>query len=246
MRWEGLSSLMKPSVIKNAKRASAKGVKGNLKGEGRLLGGLLVVGGDGVAFEHREAVFGDHSSMDDIMAAVDSVSTVSEASGNAAFVFQRAVSPVYRGVITLNKHEVLTQAGVADNTCLPQVIMRQPRWLPPPALAVRGGGGEVRQVATKAELEQILSDSGDALVVVDFTATWCSPCQKIAPEFEQLSQELTDVVFLKVDVDENEETAQKYEVFQMPTFLFMRKGEVVEQFSGANIAVLRQRIDRLS
>eukprot|EP00903_Cladosiphon_okamuranus_P007674 g7439.t3 len=231
MRWEGLSSLMKPSVIKNAKRASAKGVKGNLKGEGRLLGGLLVVGGDGVAFEHREAVFGDHSSMDDIMAAVDSVSTVSEASGNAAFVFQRAVSPVYRGVITLNKHEV---------------IMRQPRWLPPPALAVRGGGGEVRQVATKAELEQILSDSGDALVVVDFTATWCSPCQKIAPEFEQLSQELTDVVFLKVDVDENEETAQKYEVFQMPTFLFMRKGEVVEQFSGANIAVLRQRIDRLS
>lgn len=59
MRWEGLSSLMKPSVIQNAKRASAKGVKGNLKGEGRLLGGLLVVGGDGVAFEHREAVSKD-------------------------------------------------------------------------------------------------------------------------------------------------------------------------------------------
>lgn len=63
---------------------------------------------------------------------------------------------------------------------------------------------QVQQVATQAELEQILSSSGDALVVVDFTATWCSPCQKIAPEFEQLSQELADVVFLKVDVDENE------------------------------------------
>ncbi|CAB1119444.1 unnamed protein product [Ectocarpus sp. CCAP 1310/34] len=75
MRWEGLSSLMKPSVISNAKRASAKGVKGNLKGEGRLLGGLLVVGGgdSGIAFEHREAVFGDHASMDAIMAAVDTV-----------------------------------------------------------------------------------------------------------------------------------------------------------------------------
>ncbi|CAM9824519.1 unnamed protein product [Ectocarpus sp. 12 AP-2014] len=71
----GLSSLMKPSVINNAKRASAKGVKGNLKGEGRLLGGLLVVGGgdSGIAFEHREAVFGDHASMDAIMAAVDTV-----------------------------------------------------------------------------------------------------------------------------------------------------------------------------
>lgn len=62
----------------------------------------------------------------------------------------------------------------------------------------------MQQVATQAELEQIISNSGDALVVVDFSASWCSPCQKIAPDFEQLSQELTDVVFLKVDVDENE------------------------------------------
>lgn len=51
--------MMKPSVVKNAKRASAKGVKGNLKGEGRLLGGLLVVGEGRVAFEHREAVSKD-------------------------------------------------------------------------------------------------------------------------------------------------------------------------------------------
>ncbi len=56
MRWEGFSSLMKPSVIKNVNRAKARGVKGNLKGEGRLLGGLLVVDTSGVAFEHREAV----------------------------------------------------------------------------------------------------------------------------------------------------------------------------------------------
>lgn len=43
----------------------------------------------------------------------------------------------------------------------------------------------------------------------------------------------------------NQETAQKYEVFQMPTFLLMRKGEVVEQFSGANAAVLRQKVEAL-
>lgn len=63
---------------------------------------------------------------------------------------------------------------------------------------------QVKQVATQAELEQVLADSEDALVVVDFTATWCTPCQGIAPEFEKLSEELTDVVLLKVDVDENE------------------------------------------
>lgn len=63
---------------------------------------------------------------------------------------------------------------------------------------------QVQQVATQEKLDEILSDSGDALVCIDFTATWCSPCQQIAPAVEQLSQELTDVVFLKVDVDENE------------------------------------------
>lgn len=52
--------MVKPSVIRNAKAVSARGIKGNMKGEGKLLGGLLVVGaGDsGVAFEHREAVRG--------------------------------------------------------------------------------------------------------------------------------------------------------------------------------------------
>lgn len=63
---------------------------------------------------------------------------------------------------------------------------------------------QVQQVATQAELEQVISNSDDALVVIDFTATWCGPCQKISPVFELLSQELTDVVFLKIDVDENE------------------------------------------
>lgn len=63
---------------------------------------------------------------------------------------------------------------------------------------------QVQKVATLEELEDILQNSGDAIVCVDFTATWCSPCQQIAPAVEQLAQELTDVVFLKVDVDENE------------------------------------------
>ena len=70
-RWLGLHGLMYPSVIANAKRASSKNVQGNYKGEGRLLGGLLVIGkGDtGILFEHREKVFGDHASIEDILSA---------------------------------------------------------------------------------------------------------------------------------------------------------------------------------
>ncbi|CAM9727737.1 unnamed protein product [Ectocarpus sp. 4 AP-2014] len=126
-----------------------------------------------------------------------------------------------------------------------QVIFDSPWNRGSPVVNLRGGGGQVQQVATQEELEQVLSNSNDALVVIDFTATWCGPCQKISPVFELLSQELTDVVFLKVDVDENEETAQKYDVVQMPTFLFMRKGEVVDQFSGASVAMLREKIEAL-
>lgn len=62
----------------------------------------------------------------------------------------------------------------------------------------------MKQVATLAELETILASSGDAIVCIDFTAAWCAPCQLIAPRFEFFSAEMPNVVFLKVDVDENE------------------------------------------
>jgi thioredoxin 1 len=61
----------------------------------------------------------------------------------------------------------------------------------------------VVEVKTKAEFDQALSAAGDKLVVVDFTAAWCGPCQRIKPAFEAMSKEITDVVFIKVDVDTN-------------------------------------------
>ena len=58
----------------------------------------------------------------------------------------------------------------------------------------------------------------------------------IAPLFKELSDmtELSNVVFLKIDVDENPETAAKYSVSAMPTFLFIKRGEVVDKLMGAN------------
>ena len=61
----------------------------------------------------------------------------------------------------------------------------------------------VVEVKTKAEFDAALSAAGGKLVVVDFTATWCGPCQRIKPQFEAMSTEITDVVFIKVDVDAN-------------------------------------------
>jgi len=55
----------------NVQRAKSKGVQGNMEGEGRLLGGLIVVGPNdqGVLFEYREEVWGDHAKLEDVLAA---------------------------------------------------------------------------------------------------------------------------------------------------------------------------------
>ena len=62
-------------------------------------------------------------------------------------------------------------------------------------------------------------------------------------QYKELSEEYPDVVFLKVDVDENTETAAKYSVSAMPTFVFIKGGEVVDRLMGANPARLQELIN---
>lgn len=78
----------------------------------------------------------------------------------------------------------------------------------------------IRQPATKAQFDQILAETtaaGRALIVA-FTAAWCAPCQRIAPAFATLASEVSWAAFIKVDVDENQETAQTHKISSMPTF----------------------------
>lgn len=80
----------------------------------------------------------------------------------------------------------------------------------------------VKQVTSKDEFNTELANAGSKLVVVDFFATWCGPCKRIAPAIEKMSQENTNVVFLKVDVDEVGDLAAELSVSAMPTFLFFK------------------------
>ena len=74
----------------------------------------------------------------------------------------------------------------------------------------------------------------DTPVVVDFWAEWCAPCKMIAPVLEQISQDYAGKLKVaKVDVDDNGELAQKYNVVSIPTLLLFKDGEVVKQQVGA-------------
>jgi len=100
----------------------------------------------------------------------------------------------------------------------------------------------VHAVASKEDYEAALKNAGGKLVVVDFYAQWCGPCKVIAPQVEELSKQMTDVVFLKVDVDECEDIAMENQISAMPTFLFLKNGQKVEVFQGANFAKLKDTI----
>jgi len=106
-------------------------------------------------------------------------------------------------------------------------------------LRLRGG---VNQIATKAEFDELLASTKDQLIVVDFTATWCGPCQRIAPDFAKLAEENPDCVFIKVDVDENEDTAQACGISAMPTFHFYKNNNKVDEMMGANLDGLKSMV----
>jgi thioredoxin 1 len=112
-----------------------------------------------------------------------------------------------------------------------------------PKRAIQVRGGDVLEAATPEEMEAILIKANGNLVVIDHWAAWCGPCKMIAPLFSELSEQIDDVVFVKVDVDENPDTAAKYSVSAMPTFVFVKNGEVVDRLMGANPERLKELIE---
>ena len=87
---------------------------------------------------------------------------------------------------------------------------------------------EIKQDSFKTE---VLDHKG--VVFVDFHAEWCGPCKMTGPIIEELSDEMKDVKFVKIDVDANQDLASQYSVFSIPTFLVFKDGAVVNQFVGA-------------
>ena len=73
----------------------------------------------------------------------------------------------------------------------------------------------------------------DTPVLVDFWAPWCGPCRIIAPSLEELNDELDNLRVVKLNVDENQQTAAQYEVMSIPTLIVFKNGQPAKTIIGA-------------
>ena len=84
---------------------------------------------------------------------------------------------------------------------------------------------------TDANFDELLSSN--KVVVADFWATWCGPCKAMGPSIDELSAEYEGKALIgKVDVEENNDLAEKYAIRSVPTIIFFKDGEMVDKVVG--------------
>ncbi|CAD5111804.1 DgyrCDS1077 [Dimorphilus gyrociliatus] len=104
----------------------------------------------------------------------------------------------------------------------------------------------VTEIDTEEGVRSLINDVKDQVIVIDFWASWCGPCRMIGPHFDNWAKEAEyeSIKFVKVDVDEVGELAEEFGIQCMPTFMFFKNGEKIDEISGANKDRLKELLDK--
>lgn len=108
------------------------------------------------------------------------------------------------------------------------------------------GSVNVQEVKTAEEFQQILKDTGSAVVAVHFWADWAPQCTQISEVLQEMSKDGTykQCMFVKVEAESVPEVSQKYKITAVPTCLLLKNGVEVERVNGANVPELKKKLDQ--
>ena len=84
----------------------------------------------------------------------------------------------------------------------------------------------------KIDQTQFDEVKNSAFALVDFSATWCGPCKMLSPIVDELSEELTDVEFFNIDIDESEELTRELGIMAVPSLFLFKSGQKVAEAVG--------------
>jgi thioredoxin len=112
---------------------------------------------------------------------------------------------------------------------------------------------KVTEIKTVSDFDNIVLNTKNThdkkFIFVDFYATWCGPCMRIAPDIEDMAARYSDVFFVKVDIDQASELAEMYDVTRLPTFMIFDVGCLKSPYKpiiGANKSDIETRLKSLT
>ncbi len=80
--------------------------------------------------------------------------------------------------------------------------------------------------------EKEVLEEKEKIVLVDFSAEWCPPCQAMKPILEEISEKYKEIKLGEVDVEKNVKLAQNYQIISIPTLIFFKEGKIIERITG--------------
>jgi thioredoxin 1 len=105
----------------------------------------------------------------------------------------------------------------------------------------------VADIQSEGSFDKSIQESGDKLVIIDYSTTWCGPCKVIAPKFEEFSNKYPNAIFLKVIGDASPDASKLMKregVRSVPSFHYFKNGEKVDVVNGANADAIEAAITK--